>query len=236
MHGNSSSSKIFKELELNYKQVTLSFYGHDGNEMSKDYSIHSHINQVYETTNQIDGPVFLIGNSYGGHIAIEVAPKIDRLAGMMIMGCPPLKIPLNFEEAFHPVPELTTFLTKAPAQTNIEIACSTTVLDKSLSKKLVGNFKKTNPEVREILSKEFMSGKWTNQYRIFRQLDCKKYIVAGDVDSSINYEYLQSIADLDQDMTFLIDIKNCGHYTTYEAPTLLSLIINNAVAEALVNK
>ncbi len=46
-------------------------------------------------------------------------PALDHIGpkGLVIFGTPPIKKPVNIEEAFLPVPELQTYLSENPSQT-----------------------------------------------------------------------------------------------------------------------
>ena len=130
IHGNSSSSFVFDEVlkckSIPQTKIAVELPGHGintnlGHEV-KDFSIEVYRAKLIDLLSRIDDDVLLVGNSLGGHLVIEVAQEVNRLKGLVIFGTPPLKKPLNLEEAFLPVDALQTFFTENPTDTEIESA------------------------------------------------------------------------------------------------------------------
>ena len=124
LHGNSSSlivfHPLFKSKLLDYSIISFDLPGH-GDSIEK-YKNHSNFSisffkeNLIKCINSIDDDILLVGNSLGGHLAIEISEEIKRLKGLLIFGSPPVKKPINFEEAFLPVAALQTYLTEKPTE------------------------------------------------------------------------------------------------------------------------
>ena len=116
IHGNSSSSKVFEDLKQNqnskYDVFLIDLLGHGTNQEKQnmsDFSLKSQKEYLLKQLKYHKGNVILVGHSLGGHLAIEIAEKIDNLKGLIIIGTPPVKKPMNLEEAFLPIQEIQTF-------------------------------------------------------------------------------------------------------------------------------
>jgi pimeloyl-ACP methyl ester carboxylesterase len=160
----------------------------------------------------------LIGNSIGGHLAIEIANEIPNLKGLVIMGSPPLKKPINFEEAFIPVTALNTFLTENPNESEINSALDIAITNKLKKLTMISDFKKANPLVRKAIAIDLMENKLSNQYGIFTELSLPKFIISGDSDISVNRVYLEMIEKNCKTSCKIINFKNCGHYPSIDKP------------------
>ena len=83
------------------------------------------------------GNVILVGHSLGGHLAIEIAEKIDNLKGLIIIGTPPVKKPMNLEEAFLPIQEIQTFFTENPIHKDIESIVDIALQNKKVKEEII---------------------------------------------------------------------------------------------------
>jgi len=235
IHGNSSSPYIFNEImdsnKLLYTLVAIELPGHNKDDKTTDVNRFSTKNYCKELTTFIDSledDIFLIGNSLGGHLAIEIASKIKNLNGLMTFGTPPVKKPINFEEAFHSVPALQTFLTENPKDEDIWEAAEVAVFNKKHAKVIARDFKNSNPLVRKALLTDLTNGNWTDQYSQFLKLDVPKFIVEGEQDPTVNSDYLNALNNYCSTNCQIIKIDDCGHYPSLEQPENLIEIIDDA--------
>lgn len=234
LHGNSSStdafSEVFNSSEIENSIITIPLPGHLHSDIqdSKQFSTVSITKSLISFINDLDDEVFLIGNSFGGHLAIEIANQIKNLKGLMIFGTAPLVKPLNFEEAFLPVEALQTFLTPNPTDDAIAEAVKVAIVDKKLHFKAISDFKATHPDVRVATATDIMNGNWQNQKEIFITLAIPKFIVKGEQDPSVNPNYLEQIQQSCSENCELITLETCGHYPTIEQPEKMIAIINQA--------
>lgn len=87
IHGNSSSSEIFKatiESELiPYNKIAINLLSHGNNQpenlnQEEHFSIASYKKDVLKQIGHLEDAVLLVGNSLGGHVAIEIASQIKN--------------------------------------------------------------------------------------------------------------------------------------------------------------
>ncbi|PQJ32290.1 hypothetical protein BST92_10290 [Nonlabens arenilitoris] len=229
LHGNSSSSKVFKDLKLNNSVLIPTLSGHEINENpddNTDFSLSFYKQKLLSLINSYGKPILLAGNSLGGHIAMEIAHQIKELKGLIIFSAPPVKKPINFEEAFLPVEALQTFLKENSTDEEIVSAASVTVYEQKFTEQIVNDFKNSNPKVRSATAEDLFNGNWSDQHKSFINLKCPKVIVSGSNDPSVNKEYLKKVVQESSHNTSYIELENCGHYPTLELPEEMSTIIN----------
>lgn len=232
IHGNCSSSKVFNHLK-NSKAIPYQIIANDlpGNgenskaSLSKENLFKYYKGLLIEQINNINDDVLLVGNSLGGHLAIEIASSVTRLKGLVIMGTPPVRSPINFEEAFLPVEALSTFLTENPEAKAIEEAAKVAVYDTSFAKYVISDFKAANPKIRTMIASDLLGGKLEDEYNDFINLCMPKFIIRGLQDPSVNPDYLNALQNDCADNCEIIEIDNCGHYPSLEQPELFNRAI-----------
>ena len=239
IHGNSSSPEVFKDLNLDYACLKPTLYGHsvkNNKAQNSDFSSESQKKGLLELINSFDQEMMLVGNSLGGHLAIEIASEVKNLKGLMIFGTPPVKKPINIEEAFLPAPALQTFLTENPTVEDIKLAAETAVYKNNYSKIIIDDFMNTNPKVRAAIASDLFSGMWLNQFDLFTNLNCPKTIVYSDNDPSVNPVYLEKVVKKSVGKVEIYEISDCGHYHTLEKPKEMNSFINKMASEVFEQK
>jgi pimeloyl-ACP methyl ester carboxylesterase len=234
IHGNSSSSAVFDEVMKSdvivHSKIAVDLPGHGaskkGYDKLEDFSILNYRDKLISFIKTIDDDVLLVGNSHGGHIAIEISKEIKRLKGIVIFGTPPFKKPLNLEETFLPVPELQTYLTENPNEEEIESAAHVAVFNKKHANRIIEDFKRANPKVRMAILNDITENKLLDQFKMFINLNVSKYIIAGSHDPSVKPEYLKMVSDACNGHCELIHFENCGHYPSLEKPKEFAETIN----------
>lgn len=231
IHGNSSSWKVYKDFleedSIDLTKIAICLDGHVDAEAvnGSDGLLSLYSNQLLSFINDIDDEILLVGNSLGGHLTIEIANEISRLKGLVIFGTPPIKKPVNIEEAFLPVFELQTYLTENPTQTEIENASKVGVYDKKNATKIESDFLATDSKVRKLLLEDLSGNKWNDQRQLFINFDLPRFIIHGKQDPSVNLEYLKKIQKECAGNCELITIDECGHYASLEQPKKFAEII-----------
>ena len=217
LHGNSSSSKVFSpvfESNIPYSIVAFDFYGHGDSEHNGKYKLSDMKDQILSVIENIDDDILLVGNSLGGHLAIEVANEIKNLKGLLTFGTPPVKKPLNMEEAFILTPALNTYFTENLPVEEIDSSIAVAVQNSSVIPLLKVDFLKSDPKVRSVVATQV--GEFSDELAILTNLTCCKFIIAGEQDPSVNPNYLeQHKTEANYE---LIKIANCGHYPSIEKP------------------
>lgn len=226
IHGNCSSSNVFNSLlnsNIQQKVIAVDLPGHNSSADDKlptENLFNFYKSELIQFINAIDDSIILIGNSLGGHLAIEIAPNINQLKALVIMGTPPVKSPINFEEAFIPMEALNTFLQENPDDNAIKEAANVAVYNKANTDVIVKDFKTCNPNIRPLIAADIMGNKFNDEYHTFKALPVKKYILKGLQDPTVNPNYLTQLQLECKSSSEIIEIDQCGHYPSLEQPEL----------------
>lgn len=228
IHGNSSSAAVFEDYISNskteYAKLAIDLLGHGKNEVNfdtenhEDFSFAAQKKFLLQELSKVEGKILLVGNSLGGHLAIEVAPHLAKISGLVIMGTPPVKKPINFEEAFNPVPELNTYLTEHPSDEELKKTSEVALVNTAFRDLIITDFKNANPLVRKATRIDLTQNQLDNQLGIFTKLRIPKYILAGDRDPSVNFKYLEMVCQMSCDSCSLISLQSCGHFPSIDVP------------------
>lgn len=236
IHGNSSSRRIFDpiiNIWRNPSQIScLELPGHGEAERLADYSWQNIRKHILDEINNIEGEKLLIGHSLGGHYAIEIAPQLDSLKGLVVMGTPPIKLPLNLDEAFAPNPDFPTYFKEMPDAQELEKALNGVVYNKTAYSIIEDDFLKTDPKFRSYLGNSILNANGQlDEAELFSLLKCPKYIINGKQDATVNFEYLKQLQSEAEYPFELIQIDQCGHYATIEKPWKFAEILERICDE-----
>jgi len=222
--------------DITYNVIKVDLPGHGDNQgfvKEDDFSLDAYRKFLLSKINSIDDEILLFGNSLGGHLGIDIAPSIPNLKGLVLMGTPPVKKPINPEEAWVISTALNTFFTENPTDAEIENAIKEVTFYEDVRRRNIDDFKKSNPLVRKKIAEEVATNNLPDQYSIFIELKIPKFFLVGDSDLTVNRGYLQECTKNAKGICKLIDIKKCGHYPT-DAPKEIGQLMNN-IAEKVFN-
>ena len=236
IHGNSASSESFKPIfedeTIDFDLIAFDLIGCGSSPHSDkidDYSFASFFNQTLNILRDIDVPILLVGHSLGGHIAIEIAKSVTNLAGILIFGAPPIKIPLNFEEAFTPSEFMPAYYMDYPDEDMIHKLFISILFNKDPFPLLVQDFKRCDPKLRIGLATAIQVPKdLSDEVEILATLACNKYIILTN-DININTSYiLRENAKMN---CKIFEIPLSGHFPTLEAPDVFISILKKITEE-----
>lgn len=223
LHSSSGSKKLFDPIVKMWNRtenlISFNLPGHGDAAPAEDYSWNKTKIFVQNQIDKIEGEILLLGNSLGGHLAMEIAPYMKNLKGLVVMGSPPIKKPINMEEAFAPNPYSATYYKEKPEESELEFATNGAVYNRSVLPIIKENFHRADPKIRSTLLNDIMDGSdFLDEYQIIGALPCKKYFVNGAQDPIINFNYLIQIQAEALYPIELFKIEDCGHYPTLEQP------------------
>lgn len=231
VHGNSSSSKAIEPVvniwDRDIQIISFDLPGHGNAKRTGNYSWKTMKKFLKDKINNINGDKLILGNSAGGHFAIEIAPDISSLKGLVFFGSPPLKKPINFQEAYAPNPYTINYLKESVENEILEETLNASVENKSVISTLREDFLKTDPKVRFAMGNDLTNpDNLANEAEIFSTIKCPKYVIFGKQDITVNLKYVKQLQNESLIPYKLIAIDDCGHHPPLERPEEFKAILN----------
>jgi pimeloyl-ACP methyl ester carboxylesterase len=169
LHGNSSCSAIFQhqmgsDLAGRYRFIAVDLPGHGQSDNATDpartYTLTGLADVVVQVLAAlgIADPV-IVGSSMGGHIAIEVASRLDGVRGLAISGTPPCGPGPDVMSVFTPQPQMAfTFKPEFTAEEAETYARYTTSLKLPLDPAFVAAARRADGRLRALIGQSFVAG------------------------------------------------------------------------------
>ncbi len=226
LHGNSSSSRTYDALFANENikadLLAIDLPGHGKSHRSEktaNYGFGNFKKTVLETILQnIENEIILVGHSLGGHIAMEIAPHLPQLQGLVLFGAPPLRGSSNLQEAFTDNEVLPFFFQKEVSDAEIGQLTETAMWQKERAARVQSDFRNTDALVRPSVAAS-LADDLEDEVSILQSLNIPKHILHGRQDPLVRLDYLKSTAK--ETGTDLRIVEECGHFLSLERPEVL---------------
>lgn len=200
IHGNSSCRGVFRnQMEgspgRDYRLIAFDLPGHgeseNAQEPSRTYTRPGFADAAIEILDLLGiDDVVLLGLSLGGHIAMEMAPQLSALRGMMICGAPP--VGSSMAEGFIPAPHMKLgsqqYLT--PAEVD---SFGKAIFGTAFAPFLRTAIERTDGLMRKTLFEAARAGAGVNQRRVVENLPVPLAVVNGADDPFVNLDYIDSL-------------------------------------------
>lgn len=230
VHGNSTSSIIWEhqlqeEKLKTFSMVAFDMPGHGKSASQKDYSIKNLIQILKENCEQYKS-VILIGHSFGGHLVMESLPFINNCIGVLVFGAPPVRKPINIEEAFLPNEKMGN-LFKGDLN-EMEVSEFVKILvgeNKNWIKSFRAHIKKSDSNFRTSLGASIANGEFADEYAILKELKIPIAILQGKKDSLVNEKYLHSLQIPQLWKNKIIVVPESSHSPNMENPKAFNALL-----------
>jgi len=202
IHGNSLSAKTFEKqigFSTKYNTLFIDLPGHGKNNLShfseKDFCLEAYVNYTLEKINASNAKsVVLVGHSLGGHIAIEVAPKLKNVKGILIFGTPPVGKPPAMDKAFLPHPAIPFLFQEKWLHNELQQLIEALTNDKYNAEIVKRELLLSNGKARTALLTCIGAGKHEDELSIVGNLKIPIAILHGENDVLINQHYFSEIS------------------------------------------
>jgi len=228
VHGNSSSATSFDRVDISHDVKAISLIGHDGRERDQ-YSIDLAVSDLVDQLKDEEA-ICLIGHSLGGHICIDAVSNLTCVKGLVLTGTPPLKKPVNIENAFLPNPSLELSLSELYDTSNLESRLSSFVENQTVLPKLLEDFEKTDGRFRKALAETL--DQFKNQVEVLVSLNIPILFLNGKLENIVNLQYVEKVAKLCSGVFQLIE--QSRHYPHMENPKAFTEAIEDFVNHKVI--
>jgi len=137
----------------------------------------------------------LVGHSLGGHLAIEALPYLKNCLGLMVFGTPPVKHPINLEEAFLPDPRMALLFQKNLSVPEMEGFAEGVCKDfKSRFINVLEAIRNTDTQFREDIGISVARGEFADEAHILEKANIPIALLHGAEDPFVSAAYLNSLS------------------------------------------
>jgi pimeloyl-ACP methyl ester carboxylesterase len=246
IHGSGWSQKVFAKqfdsvLAGTWRLLALDLPGHGASDDAQDpqasYSITGFAECIEDVIDQFGLPrLALFGWSLGGHLAIEVASRSDRVAGLMVTGAPP--VPPGFIgmlRGFHPSFDMLLASKQNFSQRDRDRFTHLSfgkIADPAFAEMIL----RTDGRVRTRFSQSMMRGEGADQRRTVEQASVPVAFVNGEDDPFVRASYLSSL-----DVPLLygekpLIVEGAGHAPFWEKPTEFNALLDGFLQMVTANE
>tara|TARA_B100001971_G_scaffold111365_1_gene102415 strand:- start:44590 stop:45270 length:681 start_codon:yes stop_codon:yes gene_type:complete len=216
IHGNAQDARIFKHIDIDsLKLLTLPGHG-DSKILASTHNISSYAAHI---SKDINTPTIVIGNSLGGHIALELACINKNIKGIISIAAPPITKD-NVGELFTPNENVGVLFKEDPSEEELELFIKDSLTNLEHKELLKDMFLKQDPQVRLDLLAGLSN--IDNELEKLASLSFKVKYVFGENDKFINIQNLPS--EIQNELHI---IKGATHSLLLENAMEVKAIINN---------
>jgi pimeloyl-ACP methyl ester carboxylesterase/predicted transcriptional regulator YdeE len=244
IHAHCANKEFFeKQLNspffANYRLIALDLPGYGESEPPKDpekvYSFPGFASVVKEVIHLMElNNIVIVGWSLGGHVALEIAPRLPQLKGLLITGAPPIEIsPNGLSRGFKAAdPKVLACFGKGNLSYE-EAQLLATVSGYNFTKEkefIVDAVLETDEGAKTIYPRSIMLGVGQNELKIVNEWPHPIAVIAGEKDAGINNDYIINevkFKNLWEGQVHVIP--NAGHAAFMEDPEKFNLILHRFV-------
>lgn len=198
IHGNSMNAKTFlhqfqDETLSSFRLMALDLPGHGKSDRLEQYSIIQSKNAIKRFCETMNLKNFVIvAHSLGGHLCIQTLDDITTCKGLVLVGTPPVKNPLNLEEAFLPHQVMPLLFKKdlENQEADVFARAVTNQENTALAKKSI---QQTDPNFREHIMHSIQNGDMQDEVNILKNYKLPIALIIGDNDAFVNFDYIKEL-------------------------------------------
>ncbi len=245
IHGNSACKECFLpqmtgEMGRRYRMIAIDLPGHGGSDDARDpargYTMPGYAALVLELLDRLGvDRAAVVGWSLGGHVGLELLQSFRGLAGLMIIGTPPVGRGLDaVSEGFLPGPEIDyAGRENFTAREAAHYARQLYGRGAPLTPDLVAAVRRTDGRARRIMVEAFLAGRCADQ-RALAETDPRPLaVVSGAAEPFVDNAYLECLSyrNLWRRQVRILD--GLGHAPFFEDPGCFNPILKRFLKEVL---
>ena len=201
IHGNSSCRSVFRQqlagpLAQDHRLIAFDLPGHgdsgDAPDPVRSYTRPGLADAAIEILAKLGvGDVVLFGWSLGGHIALEMVPRLPRIRGVMISGTPPVGRG-RMADGFIPAPHMKLAGQEHLSPEEID-AFGHAIFAEGFAPFLREAMARTDGRARKILFEAARAGIGVDQRQVVETTPVPLAVVNGADDPFIRLDYIDSL-------------------------------------------
>lgn len=251
VHGNSQSSATFAgQVECLRERlrtiavpsatvVAIDLPGHGESRRSatpdRDYALSRlravvvcAVHDLYRPSSEMLQPrqVVLVGHSLGGHLVLEASADLQNVAGVFLIGTPPVRAVSDFAKAFLPSAASAMPFTGPLTARQVDTWCRAMSRSNTDPPEEWGRaVHDTDPAVREALGRSMLSDPLYDEVALASRLDPPTALLLGADDQMISRSYVEGLRLSNLWNGGLQLIPNAGHFAHVDQPTRVNRLL-----------
>jgi pimeloyl-ACP methyl ester carboxylesterase len=235
IHGNSSRKEAFRKqyespLGERHRMIAIDLPGHgvsdDALAPEKSYTITGYADAVVEVLGALDVErAAIVGWSLGGHVALEMIPRYDGMAGAMIVAAPPVgRSPEEIQAGFRPTPNIMLAGKAEFTPEEIDLFAAATC-GTPVDPMLRAAIARTDGRARAIMFASLFRGEVSDERKLVEETPVPIAVVNGSDDPLVNVDYVGAVAyrNLWDDHCYLL--RGAGHACFLHEPAAFNAIL-----------
>lgn len=239
IHGNSACKEAFEKqfkssIGDHYRFIAMDLPGHGNSDKAHDpentYTVSGYADVAIEVIKKLglEKPV-VVGWSLGGHVGLNIIQKSQKIAGLLIIGTPPINISMEgFKEGFLPLPLFQTLFTQMEfTREEASTFMSGSGFDTDKNTFIVDAAQKTDGIARPTLVGSMAKGIGGDQKAIVETDDTPLCVVQGANDQGINNQYIREKVNYKNLFNRKVyEVKDSGHAVFWQKPDEFNAILS----------
>ena len=243
IHGNSSCKEVFRhqlerEIGRRYRCVAIDLPGHgassDATDPQRTYTMPGYADTAIEVLDKLGiGKVAVVGWSLGGHIGIEMLPRSNDIAGLLITGTPPVgkgqeSVAAGFLPSEHMGLAGQEVFSDAEAELYAHATCG---INAPFEPFLLDAVRRTDGRARRLMFEAFLAGVGSDQRQIVETSQVPLCVANGGAEPFVNNDYCRTIAYANLWHGRVHIFPGVGHAPFWEAPADFDAVLGRFLAD-----
>lgn len=241
IHGNSSCRGVFRNqmegpLAKNRRLIAFDLPGHgqssDAPDPSRSYTRPGFADAAIEILGMLGVvDVVVFGWSLGGHIALEMTPRLAGIRGLMISGTPPVG-PSNMAEGFIPAPHMKLASQEYLSPSDVDMF-GNAIFGTTFAPFLRQAIERADGLARKTMFEAARSGAGVDQRGVVEKLPIPLAVVNGSEDPFVNLGYLDTLKYANLWEGRCHRLPGLKHAPFWEAPDMFNPILERFLHDIL---
>ncbi len=175
--------------------------------------------------------VVIVGHSMGGHIAMEVARELPQLAGLCVLGAPPLRSPADIARGFVDTPLIRFIgageLSEAEAAEWARGMFGPNVEPPAWAAESI---LRVDPKARPSLGESLAQARMADEVAALEAMSPPAGLVHGELDDMVSLDYVRGLdAPMWRGGVHVVD--GAGHMPQWERPAVFNALLRDYLEE-----
>jgi pimeloyl-ACP methyl ester carboxylesterase len=235
-HGNSCSSRSFeKQLESGladrFRLLAIDLPGHGDSLPARvpeqTYTLAGYAGAVVAAVSELEADnALFVGWSLGGHVLLEASHRLQRAAGYLIFGAPPIASFADFGRAAYEAPAIQAAFREASTAAEVhELLALFFRPGHPVPQTFFDDFRRTDPRARAAIGESAARGELRDELQVVRDLTVPLAVVHGAREALIRRTYIDTVSMPTLWRRTIQEVPDAGHAVQWENPDVFNDLV-----------